>query len=139
MYQYSFLIREQAMGRNMTRTEYTEEQVMQEIIWSRDQKISNWVDQRKWLGVNEYSIIVIYLKIFEVLIENFIRLPIMLKHMAIALASQYESPNSTEAELIRTNYSRFCITIFEPAKDSCLEYWMMAVRTVQYRKSLLKI
>lgn len=32
MYQYSFLIGEQAMGRNMTRTEYTEEQVMQEII-----------------------------------------------------------------------------------------------------------
>lgn len=73
------------------------------------------------MGVNEYSIIAIYLKVFEVLIENFIHLLIMLKHMAIALASQYESLNSTEAELIRTNYSIFYITIFEPAEDSCLE------------------
>lgn len=71
------------------------------------------------MGGKEYLIIVIYLKIFEALIENFIYLPIMLKHMAIALASQYECPSTTEAELIRINYIISCITVFESAKDSC--------------------
>lgn len=74
------------------------------------------------MGVNEYAMIVLYLKIFEVLIENFIHLPIMLKHMAIALASRFESPNSIEPELIRTNCGVFYNTIVEPVKDSCFEY-----------------
>lgn len=43
----------------------------------------------------------------------------MLKHMAIAFASRYESPSSTEAKLIRINYITSCITVFESAKDSC--------------------
>lgn len=42
--------------------------------------------------------------------------------MTIALALECESPNSTESELIRTNYCVFSITIPEPAKVSRLEH-----------------